>query len=190
MRSTGLFLIGLVSGAFSLPACSSDTTPVVYIELAYQVRCLDCDPRAPDYTEHNIKHVDGEAGYAMACSVTKLDGARRVTFSATHIDPMNSSTDHSLKVSLANIDGDDTDRPFDVRILEGATTYVGSGTSDSPSDSQPCQARFTVKDNVINGGLYCAHIPSDSDIANNRYVVAPATSSDPAPFKLYGCQGL
>jgi hypothetical protein len=43
---------------------------------------------------------------------------------------------------------------------------------------------------VITGGVYCDNIPGEVDATTTRYVVAPATRSDPAAFKLYGCAGL
>jgi hypothetical protein len=190
MRSTGSSLIGLALGALSLAACSSESTPAVYMDLSYQVRCLDCEPRAADYPERMIKNVDGEDGYALKCEVTQTAGARRVTFSSTHLDPKASSTDHVFKISLGNIDRDDAEHPCEVKVIEGANSYVGAGTSDPPSDAAPCQARFSVKDGVITGGVYCDNIPGEVDATTTRYVVAPATRSDPAAFKLYGCAGL
>jgi hypothetical protein len=193
MRSIPLSIVGLGLGYIlcGVGACSTDTTPTVYVDLAYQVRCLDCQPRSADDPQHAIKVVDGEDGYSLACNVKKVSGARRVTFSVSHLDVTQSSTDHAFKVSLGNIDADDTSLPCDVNIVEGANTYEGACTSDPPSDQTgPCQAKFSVKDGVISGGLYCNNIPNQANLTTTRYIVSPGSMTDPAAFKLYGCTGL
>jgi hypothetical protein len=187
MRSISLpLLLGL-----GLAACTSDTTPAVYISLAYQVRCLDCEPRGPDDAAHDIHAVSGEDGYTIECSVQKVDDVRRVTFTVEHLDSAKSATDHLFKVSSGNLDADESDLACEVKLVEGANTYVGSCSSDPPAESGgPCQAKFRVEDGVIKGGVYCTAIPNTANLSTTRYVVAPSTRTDLASFEIHGCPGL
>jgi hypothetical protein len=174
-----------------IAACSSDSTPTVYVDLAYQVRCLDCEPRSPDDPAHEIKVVDGEAGYKLDCAVRKVSGTRRVDFDVTYNDPAKSDSDHVFKISGASVDGDDPTLQCSAHIVEGDNTYDGSCSSDPPATSGgPCQASLSVKNGVIEGSLYCDNIENGANISSTRYIVAPGTESDPAKFSLYGCTGL
>lgn len=170
-------------------SCSSDTTPTVYIQLSYQVRCLDCNPRAPDDNEHDVKNVDGEDGYNLSCTVKKEDGERKVTFTADHLSS-DSGSNYSFKLENGNLDGDDTSGECQVTIIEGDNTYKSPCSSDAPSDDSPCQAQFSVDNGVIKGGVLCNNIVNEATSALTRYVVAPGSRTDQAKFALYGCGGL
>jgi hypothetical protein len=187
MRSICLpLLLGL-----GLAACTSDTTPSIYVSVAYQVRCLDCQPAGPDDTAHDIKVVNGEDGYTLECSVQKVDNVRRVTFSVEHLEGDKSSGDHLFRVSSGNLDADESDLACEIKIVEGANTYEGRCSSDPPADSGgPCQAKFSVENGVIKGGVYCTAIPNTANLSTTRYLVAPATRTDLASFEIHGCSGL
>jgi hypothetical protein len=190
MRSTGLFLV-IGFGLIGVAACTTDTTPSVYAAVAYQIRCLNCEPAGPDDAAHEIKVVNGEDGYNADCAVRRVDGTRRVTFSVGHIDSQHSSTNHAFKISSGNLDSDDTELSAEVQIIEGANTYIGGSSGQSPDASGgPCQATFSVKDGVIKGGVYCSNIPNSANLSTTRYLVAPNTRTDPAQFEIHGCSGL
>jgi hypothetical protein len=189
MRSTGLLLL-LGLGLIGIAACTTDTAPSVYVAVAYQIRCLNCEPAGPDDAAHEIKVVDGEDGYKVDCAVRRVDNDRRVTFSVEHIDPLHSSTNHVFKISSGNLDADDSEVSAEVTIVEGANTYIGGSSGEPPSDSGPCQATFSVKDGVIKGGVYCSKIPNNANLSTTRYLVSPNTRTDPAQFEIHGCSGL
>jgi hypothetical protein len=209
MRSTGLpFLLRRGEASFGLrltlvglplallglglPACSTDTTPAVYSELTYQVRCLDCEPRAPDEASHTIKVVNGENGYKLGCAVERVDAVRRVTFSVEHNDPAHPSMDHMFKVASGNLDAAESEPRCSLQVLESANTYVGSCSSSAPDPEAgvPCQATFELKAGVITGGVYCTAIANSANLFATRYLVAPNTRSEPAHFEIHGCSGL
>jgi hypothetical protein len=188
MRSTpvGLGLLGLLA---VLTSCTSETTPIVYIGMTYQVRCLDCQPRDTDPNPRDVRAVDGEAGYNLQCDVNKSGGTQRVTFSAEH-QSSDSAKKYLLTVKGARIGGDESDGPCEVRIVEGDTTYTGACSTDEPSDDHPCQISVKEKNGVIKGSLYCDRIPTMGSLSQIRYLVAPYSNEDPAKFELYGCSGL
>jgi hypothetical protein len=188
MRSTPVGL-GLLSLLAVLTGCTSETTPIVYIGMTYQVRCLDCQPRDTDPNPRDIRAVDGEAGYNLQCAVTKSGGTRRVTFSAEH-QSSDSTKKYLLTVSGGRLDGEESDGPCVVRVIEGDTTYKGDCSTDDPTTERPCQVSFKEKNGVIKGSLYCDKIPVDGNLTQIRYLVAPYSSEDPAEFELYGCSGL
>ena len=196
MRSTGLSpLLGLafVLPALALASCTSNTTPVIYLDLDYQVRCLDCEPRGPDDPSREVHNVNGEDGFNLECSVTKSkDGVRRLTFLAEHLNPDKPSSNYSLKISQGNLDEDESENICEVKVVESANTYSGnaSGEDPNPDDGAPCQVKFSEKDGVIEGSVYCIKIPNSANMSTTRYVVATGTRTDPASFKIYGCRGL
>jgi hypothetical protein len=187
MRSTAL-LLGL---GCAVMACSSDTTPVIYMDLQYQVRCLDCEPRGPDDAAHKIKVVEGEDDYNLNCTVVRSGGVRRVTFTASRLDKKDSSSSRVFEVRSASLDGDDNDASqCQVHVVEGDNTYDSTCSSDDPSGDTPCQATLSEKGGIISGSLFCDKIPNLVSATTSRYVVKPASTSDGAPFKIYGCKGL
>jgi hypothetical protein len=188
MRSTSVWL-GLLSLLAVLASCTSDTTPIVYIGMTYQVRCLDCQPRDSDPNPRDVRAVDGEAGYNLECAVTKTGSTRRVTFSAEN-QSSDSARSYLLTVRAGRLGGDESDGPCEVRVKEGDSTYEAACSSDAPSTERPCQVSFKEKNGVIKGQLYCNKILSDVGPSRFRYLVAPYTSEDPAEFELYGCSGL
>jgi len=175
----------------SVAGCSSDSTPTVYVDLAYQIRCLDCNPRAPDDDPREIKAVDGEDGYRLTCDVKKVGGSRRVNFAIEQTANDASTDGHAFRVELANLDGEDTTLQCSVHVLEGVQSYAGACSSDAPPDSGgPCQANFRLEKGVIKGGVYCDNIPVEAAPEITRYIVAPGTRDSPAQIQIYGCHGL
>jgi hypothetical protein len=185
MRPTAF---GLVLGC-AVAACSSDTTPTIYVDLAYQLRCLDCDEHAGDSPVHKIKVVDGEDDFSLDCVIRQATEGRKLKFTAMNLDVKNSANNRSFSVDSAGI-GDVSQDGCSVRVVEGNNTYVGTCSSDEPSSDAPCQVSFTLQDKIIKGSVYCANIPADGNQTSTRYLVAPNTASDPATFSLYGCPGL
>lgn len=188
MRSTPVWL-GVLSLFGLFAGCTSETTPIVYIGMTYQVRCLDCQPREPDPTPRDVRAVDGEAGFSLDCSVTKSGSTRRVSFSAEH-QSSDAESKYVISVRGARLGGEESDGPCDVRVIEGNNTYVAGCSTDSPTTERPCQLALKEKGGVVSGELYCNKMPSDASLSQVRHVVAPYTETDPVKLELYGCRGL
>jgi len=184
MRYPGFWLL-LGIGVLS---CSSDFTPTVYVGMSYQVRCIDCQPRALDDTARNVKTVDEENGHQTACRVDSSSGTKRVTFSVEH-DSSDESKNYSVQISNGNVTGDESDGPCQVTVVEGANTYQGACGTDEPTADRPCQVSFNVDKGVLKGNLYCADITNEATANVTRYIVAPLTRGA-ASFEVYGCPGL
>jgi hypothetical protein len=184
MRSLGSVLW---LGGVLLSACTSDTTPAIYIDMGYQVRCLNCERAVQDDMPREIKNVSGENGLTLRCDVHKVNGTRRVDFS---IDHPSGDQDNKYGIDVSgNLDSSD---PSDacVTVREGDNTYSYMCPSDDESFTIPCQASFELKDNIISGMVICDDIPNSSTNESTRSVVAPNSRTDGASFKLYGCAGL
>ncbi len=178
------FVLGVV-----LPACSTEDPLPVYVDIDYQVRCLDCVPLAVDYPARRIRHVDGEADYEISCAVR--EGERRaVTFEVDYRDPDNSSRRHRLQVNSALIDGKDPGKSCRVRVVEGNTTFEGRCTSGDPTAEETCKVSFDVEDDVLKGRIYCDEITSTAMLSTKRYLVQSGTVDEPVEFELQGCDGL
>lgn len=179
------WMLGLGLGAF---ACTSDTTPVIYVDLSYQVRCLDCDPRAPDSAARRIKAVEGELGLKLECRARSIEGTRRVTWLSDH-RRQNSDDSYMLSITNLNIEGEESEGPCEVAITEGPNTYKGACGSDDPTPGRPCKVSVDVEDGVVRGEVYCDDIPNEVTNSLTRYLVAPV-SREPATFQVYGCRDL
>ena len=187
MRSTGLGFWVVCLG-FSLAACTSDTTPAIYMEMGWQVRCIDCGRSAQDDVPRTVKNVSGEAGFTLDCDVRKVSGTRRVDFSIDH--PSTDQDDkYGIAISLGNLDTEDTEDVC-VRVYEGDSTYTYECPSEDASFANPCKASFTIKDKIIEGDVKCDNVPNQGTNEITRSVVTPGSRTDAAHFKLYGCAGL
>jgi hypothetical protein len=169
-------------------ACTSDGTPTVYMALSYQVRCQNCQPRAPDDAAHQIKNVNTELGLKLECTVRDIQSVRRVNFSATH-NSTDSNDNFAITLENGRLGDDESDGPCDLRVVEGNNTYEGACGTDDPSSDHPCQAHFREENGIIRGDLQCQNIPNMSNLTSQRYVYEPGTT-DALKFEIYGCGGL
>jgi hypothetical protein len=181
MRSIAWLLgIGVVA-----TACSTEDEHVVYAALSYQIRCLEgCEPRVPDLPGHEIKAVDGEGGISLDCRVRDIGGTPRVSFSASFHDPS-----FSFGIDNGNLEGEESDGPCSVRLVEDNNTYVGACGSDSPTQERPCEITLYVEHNVVKGSVFCNQIPNDANMTSTRWLTLPSTR-EPATFELHGCKDI
>lgn len=189
MRST-CWLLGLGLAVF---ACTSDTTRVIYMDLSYQVRCLDCTPAAPDESAHKIKAVEGEGGLDLTCRAQRDGDTRLINFNSTY--PGSSDTDgdntgrYVLRVERADLDGDSNEF-CQVHLEESGNTYEGRCGRGEPTEDQPCRVNLSVEGGVVKGDVYCSRITNINTARDIRYLVAPMTRAEPATFQVYGCTNL
>jgi hypothetical protein len=180
-----LLLLALI---FSwLLGCTQDDPEALFIDLAYQVRCVDCDPRANDDPARAIHNVDGEEGLTLTCSVIERGGERLVSFAIEHTDSETNSVDYSLSVDQASLDSKDPGSGCRVRAKEGSNTYEGLCTGDDPSDETPCSLTdLKQSGNGVTGSLHCVHIPNKAQPELTRHIAAPS-STKAAKFEVTGC---
>lgn len=184
-----LLVLSLVSTA-ALMACVNQDPAPLFFDMSYQVRCVDCMPVTTDNLARTVAALDGESGFSVACSAQQVGKNRLLTFSATLIDAKHESNNYSIKILQANLDKSDPGAGCRVVVGEGANTYEGLCTSDTPTPDQPCQISNLKDDNgIVKGELLCNNIPNRTDANTTRYVVAPG-STKPATFEVHGCVGL
>lgn len=171
-----------------LIACSEEDPAPLFFDIEYQVRCGGCDPVSADDPERDIRALDGERGFAVACSTMERGGDRLATFSAVFTGD-SASDGFGISVTQVNLDSKEPGPSCRVSVTEGINRYDASCTADEPSAESPCQVKVDLDDGVITGRLRCDNIPNRSSSVLTRDVVAPGTN-EPAEFEVQGCSGL
>jgi hypothetical protein len=178
-------LLGLV-----LSACNEENPAPLFLDIDYQIRCLDCEPRAPDSLRHNFATLDGEQGFTLLCSTANQGGDRVLNFSATYLDPEGAqSKNFSIRLISVNLDSSDPGDGCRVVATEGGNTYEGHCTSAEPSGDDECQIKVDVEHETVIGSILCEKIPNRSTNEVVRYLVKGGGSSA-AEFVFEGCTGL
>jgi hypothetical protein len=185
MRSIG-WLLGL---GFGVLACTSDTTPAVYVDLAYQVRCNDCQPRVTDESAHPIKAVNGEGDLDLRCRAESSSGVKRVNIRAAHFNEISTSN-YAFTIENGSLEGDESEGPCRLEVIEGNDTFEGACGTDEPTEDRPCQVKFSLEKGVVKGTAYCHRITKVGVPSEYRYVVLPGERAEPATFQVYGCADL
>jgi hypothetical protein len=184
-----LLVLSLVV-APALAGCVQQDPSPLFLDLSYQVRCIDCQPVATDNLPRTIAALDGEGGFSVACSAQLSGKDRLLSFSATLIDAKHQSNNYSIKVIQADLDKSDPGAGCRVVVAEGANTYEGRCTSGDTTTEKPCQiTKLKVDNGVVKGKLLCNNIPNNTDANTTRYVVKPSTTAA-ADFEVHGCVGL
>ncbi|MDD9933515.1 MAG: hypothetical protein OXT09_07930 [Myxococcales bacterium] len=177
-------LVGTVAG------CTEEDPAPLFMDIRYQVRCVDCEPRAPDDPVRDVELLDGEQGYTIMCRANTRDGDRLLTFSTTFINPDMESENFSISVLQVNLDDDDPGSDCSVQVKEGSNTYEGDCTSGDPTVEEPCSVDFSVDGDVVTGEIFCADVPNRNMAMTKRHLVAPGEEEEGAQFELHGCTGL
>ncbi len=180
-----LLLLSLSFAAFPLACVNSDPAPV-FVDVSYQLRCIDCEPRAADDSAHTINALDGENGYSVTCNVDRRGKDRLVTFSAGVSDSTHPSKSYAFKIFQADVDKSDPGGSCHTEVVEGSNTYDGPCSSGDPSSDWPCQLKLKLKNGVIKGTVLCNAIPNHNDSTLTRHLVDPGTM-DPVSFEIHGC---
>jgi len=182
-----LFVLAII--AVTALACSEENPPPLYVDVNYQVRCIDCEPRAADDSPRDVRAIDGESGFDVACSITERGGDRLLTFSAIYMDAERPSRSYGLSLVQANLDGGDPGGSCLVVVSEGNNTYEGGCTAEDPDDEDPCQVELEAEDGIVTGTILCAEVPNKNSSMITRHLVDPNTE-DPAEFEVHGCRNL
>lgn len=179
----------------AVASCASTDPAAVFIDLDYQVRCLDCEPRTADEPKRQIMTLDDDQGYQVDCHVSTVGKDRVLSFSAIY-DAPDSIMDHSIELLQAVYKDDDPGSKCLVRAREGSNRYVGKCTGGDPTPDAPCQVEIHVKDGIVNGTLFCVLFANEAIKSSTRYLVISdhpnpaAPDMVPATFEIHGCTGL
>lgn len=182
-------LFVLAIAAASSLACAEEDPPPLYVDVNYQVRCVDCEPRSADDAARDVRAIDGELGFNVECSVTERSGDRLLTFRAAYMDAERPSRNYGISLVQANLEGGDPGGSCIVVVSEGNNTYEGGCTADEPDDGNPCQVELEAEDGIVTGTILCESVPNKNSAMITRHLVDP-NSEDPAEFEVHGCRGL
>ena len=185
----------LVAVTVSAASCSSTDPAAVFIDFDYQVRCLLCEPRAPDDPKRQFMTLDGDNGYNVDCHVSTVGKDRVLSFSAV-FDAASTSMDHGIEVLQAAYESKDPGSKCLVRVREESNRYVGKCTGGDPTADEPCQVKIDVKDGIVTGTVFCKDIANEGIESSKRHIVLSdqpdpkANDLVPATFEIHGCTGL
>ena len=181
-----LLALSLIA-APTLLACAKEDPPPQYVDIDYQMRCLDCQPIAPDYSAHDVTAIDGEDEFDVSC---RTRGSKpTLTFSVGHEDQKTESNSFSFRIVDASLSRGDPGASCHVTVIEGNSTYDGDCTGGVPSVDKPCQLELKKDNDVITGSILCRNIPNMLSREITRNLVKPG-SDKAAKFELHGCEAL
>jgi hypothetical protein len=166
----------------ALIACSNQDPAPMFVEVSYQVRCINCSPRAADDSPHAVTALDGENGFHVSCDIEQPAKDRLISFSVQN-------GNYAIKILQAALDKPSPGTNCSVVVIEGSNTYRGACTDGSPTADEPCQVKLGVSHGNVTGTLLCENIPNDSDATVMRHVVKPGTDQ-PTAIEVDGCSGL
>lgn len=167
-----------LASALLLTACNEENPAALFADVAYQVRCLDCEPRVADDPARELAVVDGEQGTSLRCE--SVNG--RVSLEVV-------APGYAFKVIDARLGNDPGDQ-CEVRITEGVNEFRGSCKPDGASGSAPCEVELTRSGSGFDGTVLCKQIRHHRTASLFRYVVSPGTTDEPAAISAQGCVGL
>jgi hypothetical protein len=174
---------GLLPGA-GLAACVNEDPAPVVVEIDYQVRCLDCQPRAADDPPHDITALMGKQGFRVSCTGDDYGDTKAISFSAeTNELQANGNQGFGLAIRQA-LPGDDPGPSCRVNAREDVNEYEGRCSADDPTDEIPCQVAMDFEDGLLKGTVLCRNIPDE--VGARRSIVASG-SVEPAEFTVHGC---
>jgi hypothetical protein len=176
------------SAVLALLACAEQDPPPLYVDVDYQVRCIECDPRAPDDAARRVRALDAEAGFTVECRVEESRGDRLLTFSVRYEDKADDSNSYGLSLVQANLDAADPGGSCRVTVFEGSNTYEGHCSAELAA-GVTCQVELGAEAGIVTGSILCREVENKNAPGYKRHVVAPS-STDPAEFKVHGCVGL
>lgn len=161
----------------------------VSVAVDYQVRCLDCQPTAPDSPVRRFDTNDGGPEVAVECEVVQHGAERMVSFSIRHTDLAQPTSNFALSVRNANLDpAGDPGVQCEIRVEEGSNEYRGRCADTAPTSSDPCELHLSLDGTDLTGSLLCHNIQHKMLASIVRHVVAATTVEEPATFALHGCR--
>jgi hypothetical protein len=159
--------------------CNEEDPPALYLDLDYQLRCNDCEPRGNDGPVRDVQAVDGEGGNNLTCY-----------YESNLLTLELEGSGFTFRILQARL-GDDPGEFCEIVVSEGSgSQYRGDCRGpDDDSSGAPCELEITNEGGVLSGTLLCTNIRHELTPEYERYVVAPM-SDDPVEFTVQGCSGL
>ncbi len=182
-------LLALPLSVAALVGCNESDPEALYIDVLYQMRCIDCEPRTNDGPVRDIHHLDGDQGFDLGCELSDAKDGAQVSFFAEYDDPGNESNNYSIEIDQAGL-GDAANGPrCSVKVLDNGTTYEGSCVATDENPDPPCKVSLKKEKGVIRGSVSCKQIPVQDMREPIRYLYKP-NSSKAAPIEIRGCDGV
>jgi hypothetical protein len=162
-----------------LASCNEEEPAALFADVAYQLRCRDCDPTGSDSPKRDFSVVDGQDGTSLSCSAS---GGR--------ISLEISNPDFSFRIIKAR-PGKDPGNECEIRVSEGSGNEYRGGCKKIGGDGMnPCEVELTVSGSSFSGTVECRNILRNLNAIYERQVVAPGTVDEPAEISVEGCAGL
>jgi hypothetical protein len=176
----------LPAALFALASCNESDPEALYIDIRYQLRCIDCEPASNDAPARDVHHLDGDDDFDLSCNATSTDDGRLVSFAAEYFDPDNDANNYAIEVDQAGLDGASHGASCSVKVLDGNSTYKGRCADGDPTVDNPCQLDLKKEGTAIRGTITCRKIPLLDSTTPFRYLVHP-NSSRAATIEIRGC---
>ncbi|MDH5674337.1 MAG: hypothetical protein OEZ06_19585 [Myxococcales bacterium] len=175
----------------ALSACNDKDPAPLFFDMAYQVRCVDCTPRANHDPIRDIETLDEESGFSVRCVATRQENGERILTFETHFsDPEGKADSYSIRVDRANLDANGPGNSCSVTVVEDANTYEGGCTGGETGGKTPCQVILSEEGGIVEGSLLCTDIPNANNGMLSRHVTKPLSNDAPAHFVVHGCEDI
>jgi len=176
-------LVALAALAVSglLASCNAEDPAALFADVSYQLRCLDCNPIAPDGPKRDFSTTDGQNGTRLSC---------RASNGLVSLEIVGEG--FMFKILDAR-PGDQPGNQCEVQVSEGGTSneYRGACKPVDGAGMQPCEVELVSDgDGGFAGTVECHRIPHRVTSAAFRHVVAPGSTDKPANVSAQGCAGL
>jgi len=179
-RSVCLLSVLAVLASASV-GCKTEDPPALFLDLAYQLRCIDCSPRVADGPIRNLSIVDGEMNSSLSCYSSPSGGTNLL-----YLELENE--EFGLKLTQVRLGANPGDR-CEVEIKEGAgNSYRGGCKPVGSDDGAPCEVELTKEGDAIVGTIQCTRVAHTLTPTYTRHFVAP-NSEDPVEITIVGCTG-
>jgi hypothetical protein len=187
MRSLLALPLAVSLALCALVGCNETDPEALYVDVLYQLRCNDCEPRTADSPARDIHHLDGDQGFDLSCVSEPTGDGRLISFWAEYTDPENEALDYSFEIDQAGLDGTAHGAACSVKVVEGATTYEGGCTKGDPTAEAPCKLSLKKEGDIVRGTVLCDQIPIQDMMNPFRYLRHP-NSNRAAEIEVRGCK--
>lgn len=174
-----LLALAALAALALLASCNEEEPAALFADVAYQLRCLDCDPIGPDGPKRDFSVVDGQNDTSLSCDA-----------SSGRISLEISNPEFTFRIIKAR-PGKDPGNECEIRVSEGSGNEYRGGCKKVGGDgSNPCEVELTVSGSSFSGTVQCRNIVRNLNAIYERQVVAPGTTDEPAEISVEGCAGL
>ena len=170
----------------AVAGCNETDPDPLYIDVVYQMRCKDCEPRTNDSPVRDIHYLDGDQGFALECGTSAGDDGTLISFSAVYTDPENPDNTYGLHVDQAGLDGASASGACSVKVDESGSVYEGRCSNSAPTSGHPCQVKLATEGTTVTGTINCDKIPIQDMMEPFRYFKKP-NSDNAADIEIRGC---